>query len=153
MTKRNEVVVHPQTADLDRLRAGLLDDAPAAREALLAHLQSCSECQARSALWPRVSAALQPAAADGHVGGMLAARRQRALRGQGATRRKPPAVAFAVAAAIAAIAIGVSTLLHEPDFSETPVASTGAPDIYADLDFYLWLLEQQGDAEDDVPNG
>ncbi len=154
LTERSDIA-HPGSAELDRLRAGLLDASPAKRAAVLAHLDNCAECRARTALWPKVVAVLDEASADRASAQELSARRHRALHGAGAQRPRRAPIALALAAGVAAVAVGIGTLflgqLRGPD---EPVATAEAPgaDLYVDLDFYLWLLHKQTD-EGASPNG
>ena len=138
---------HPQTTELDRLRAGLLDDDHAARATLLQHLQACGACRARLADWDT----LREAAAtthDPHLNHELRARRAAALAGQASGRTTTTHwPRYAVAASLA-IAIGVGVFLQlealQPEIpAEMNIAQSDAvPDVYADIDFYLWLANQ-----------
>lgn len=148
MSKQTEhsQTTHPSAAELDRLRAGLLEATSAERAAVLAHLEDCSECRAHAALWPRLVTALGEAALDRASTNALRARRRLALQGIGTrdARRRP--IALALAAAVAAVAIGIGTLFLGPSRNSPPsLAGTEAPaaDLYVDLDFYLWLLHKQ----------
>ena len=138
--------LHPETELLDRLRAGLLDDDPVRRTELEAHLKGCQRCR-------------QLYGWDGHlrVGGLAIAdtgqrldqARRRALQS------KPPGlvhrfVPFAVAAAIALVAVLLVKPALEPESEEARLASTDArevPELYEELDFYLWLADHKEDKD------
>lgn len=145
---------HPSSAELDRLRAGLLDDQPAQRTALVAHLENCPECRRHSQLAQRVGATLD-AQVERNLPGLLLARRQRALRGQPVERRRRLVPALAVAV-VTVIAVGIGVMLRAgPDSSDTVpvVAHTDADDLYVDIDFYLWLIENKPSQDDASPSG
>jgi hypothetical protein len=138
--------LHPDTELLDQLRAGLLDGDPAQKTELQAHLEICQRCRQRYS-W------------DGHlqVGGLpiadakqrLDRARQRALRATrpNLARRLVP---FAVAAAIALVAVLVVKPALEPEPEEARLAGTDAkqvPELYEELDFYLWLADHKEDKD------
>ena len=132
---------HPDTEILDRLRTGLLDDDPLRKAAVEAHLQQCETCR-HSYQWPATT--LQQ---DGTQLEWLARRldgaRHRALQQPEKTslHRLTPLLA---AAAIALVAVLVIKPLQSPDTDETQLAGTtpgAVPDVYEDLDFYLWLAD------------
>jgi len=137
---------HPSDEQLDRLRAELYDDAPAVRDALAAHLAACAQCRARGAIW-RDTAAILASAAAPTLAGALRARRRDALAGRPARRAAMPRMAFALAATLAAVVIGTGLFFYvDTGDDAVTTASNEQADIYADLDFYLWLLhEQNGD--------
>ena len=129
---------HPDSELLDQLRAGLLDEEPARKAALESHLEQCSACRQRHN-WP---AALQ--AADPALDRRLDQARQQAMQAHGKTalRRFAP---LAAAAAVALVAILLVQPTPQPGPQNTQVAgSTEVPEIYEDLDFYLWLTEHNG---------
>ena len=138
---------HPDTEILDRLRAGLLDENPSQKAALETHLQQCETCR-RACHWP--VAALQPNSTQSErLARQLDRARHRALQAPAKTslRRFTPLLA---AAAIALVAVLVVKPLQSPESEETQLAVTGpgaVPDIYEDLDFYLWLADHN-DAPD-----
>jgi hypothetical protein len=138
---------HPDTELLDRLRAGLFDQSPQQRTRLEHHLQACAHCR-RAYNWPGSlrDAALPDAQLD--------ALRKRALAGHGARRRYRLAP-LAAAAALALAAVGLVSLLHSPQAPAPQLAvkeqAAPVPDLYEDLDFYLWLADhkdnQQGSGD------
>jgi anti-sigma factor RsiW len=153
---------HPSLDQLDRMRCGLLDDDPDTRAVVAAHLETCPECKRQEALWPRVSQTLDHAAADRGIANALATRRRRALRGLSSRTPVTPHLRFAVAAALGAVAIGIGAVLMDMNKSPAPTSTVPTstlaasdaptPDLYADLDFYLWLMHKQAHA-DGSPNG
>jgi anti-sigma factor RsiW len=138
---------HPDTDALDRLRAGLLDDAPAQRQALLDHLGGCDGCRTRYGLADRVRAALDGQLESPAVAGALRARRSAALGGAGSRPRSPtPRLALAGAALSLLVGVGIFLALEAERPTDTlpPLASQEAvPDLYDDLDFYLWLARER----------
>ncbi len=133
---------HLTDEQLDRLRAGM-----EARAAWASHLNACASCQARFQQW----AGARPAP-DAALVEELAARRAAALR-QGQARKGHPGWYYpALAATLAAVAVGLWMLLSPaPTVIVVQQEQTEAvPDVYADLDFYLWLSkegrEEQGEA-------
>lgn len=146
---------HPADDELDRLRAGLFE--AAGHEALRAHVAACPACQARSRMWARVGASLDALAREPGLAPRLRARRERALRGEAAgSRRRRTAAAVFATFIVAALALGLGTwtyLDREP--GDLQIASApgreNVPDLYADIDFYLWLLERE--AVNQAPNG
>jgi len=137
---------HPSAAEFDKLRSGLLDSDPTRRTAVLAHVNACATCQQQEALWPRLLHALDQQAADRGIAGALAARRHKALRSARRARPRPAYLGLAIAATITAIAIGIGTLFLNDTKDPTSVVAaveSPAPDLYADLDFYLWLMHKR----------
>lgn len=137
---------HPDDALLDRLRAGLLDAAPEMRRALEAHLKSCAACRQRSQHWSQaVRSAFGADAHDAALTQALAARRRLAMQGRNPVRVRLAPYALALAASLAALAVALGAALY---LSPAPVAvpqtaEAPAPDLYADLDFYLWLATHE----------
>ncbi|OGI43299.1 MAG: hypothetical protein A2150_06650 [Candidatus Muproteobacteria bacterium RBG_16_64_11] len=149
MTNQPLSLSHPDDQTLDRLRAGLLDD----NADLRAHVEACAVCRQRLAVWDRLARHLPASTSpDGALAAQLRARRQTALAGLSAGRatgeRRWAPQYLAMAAAVTAVAIGVGVFLaldHDgPDASpDTLSAQAERPtDIYADIDFYLWLTKE-----------
>ncbi len=138
--------VHPDNTQLDQLRAGLLDHQPAIKLQLLAHLQACNACHRRATDLNRLIA-IQRDHADPRLAQQLRSRRMTALM-DGAvqhprrtlTRRLAPAFALAT---VVAVMIGIGGFLEinpaPPPPALTQTSSDTVPDLYADIDFYLWL--------------
>ena len=133
---------HPDSEFLDQLRAGLLDENPSQKAALEAHIQQCVTCRQRYD-WPT---ALR--ADDTQIQRLerrLDQARQQALLAPKKTdlRRFAP---LAAAAAIALVAVLVVQPLRSPDTDDTQLAGTtpgAVPEVYEDLDFYLWLADHK----------
>lgn len=146
MTRSNTVYAgHPSDDQLDQLRAELYED-PAIGNILRAHVDSCAACQARTSIWRRATAALDAMNAPG-LAGALSARRRQAQKGVPA-RRVMPRMVRALAAVLAAIAIGLGAVFYIAGPDRTPVVTADADDqsdIYADLEFYLWLINHETD--------
>lgn len=158
MTKRDDRMkdAHPADDEFDRLRAGLIEDAE--REALMAHLERCRHCQSRQRAWARVGESLDAGVREPGLALRLRARRERALRGEAAgSRGRRAAVAVFATFVVATLAIGLGTWTYvereaaDLRFASGPTAREADPDLYADLDFYLWLLKRE--AADESPNG
>jgi len=133
---------HPDSELLDQLRAGLLDEKPLQKAGLEAHIQQCKTCR-QDYDWP---AALRlDDAQNRHLVRQLERARHQALmaRKKSALRRFTP---LAAAAAIALVAVLVVKPLQSPDTDDTRLAGTtpgAVPEIYEDLDFYLWLADHK----------
>lgn len=157
MNKRTDRYVnqHPSTIVLDALRAGLLDSHPERHAAVTAHLNTCADCRRQAVLAPRLLRALDQQTIDGRLAAQLAARRRQVLHGSPRRRVRSAVLGFAVAAALVAIAVGIGTIFLNDTKEPAPVVATAdapSPDLYADLDFYLWLMHKQGH-EAKSPNG
>jgi hypothetical protein len=146
---------HPTAIELDRLRAGLLDNDPSGREALMAHLATCDGCR-QHLNGSRLSRELaRHMDADEWTAQALRARRLQALAGHASGTRsgmgRYTVWGSATAAALVLVIAGVNfrTLLAPPAQDAATMTSAANPataatqdDIYADLDFYLWLSKQ-----------
>lgn len=137
---------HPEPGQLDRLRAGLLDDQPAVRTALETHLAGCAICQQRCDWQLLRPGFLGPDLDSGAVQQSLRNARSQALQSGGSPHRRHGFAPYATAALLLiAVSIGVWTL--QPDTGgQLQMASQDSqmiPDIYEDLDFYLWLADQK----------
>ncbi len=144
--------IHPDAQLLDMLRAGLLDDDPQAAESVKAHLRQCGACRRRAAVWEELNHATESCEqADPPIGRELAARRRAVLAGTpGGTRRRRFA-GMALAATLAVMALGIGVVYnHQISDLGTQHAAMGGsvPDLYADIDFYIWLAEHKKQAGD-----
>ncbi len=139
---------HPDSAQLDQLRAGLLDDSSTTKSKLLEHLRDCASCRLQAATIDTL-VATQRHQPDPRLAQQLRTRRMAALAGDAAQRPHQPATrwlapAFALAAVVAVV-IGVGGYLElnpVPGQAPQELAQTvndDVPDVYADIDFYLWL--------------
>ncbi len=139
---------HPDTDTLDRYRAGLLDDSPREKASLEQHLATCDSCKASLDTWRQLDpGALGPDMAPEHLANDLHQARARAL--STARRRRLPALApYATAAALlVAVTVGVWTTQPGIDTTSGVTAELAqpVPDVYEDIDFYLWLASQEDD--------
>jgi anti-sigma factor RsiW len=140
---------HPDTELLDRLRAGLLDDSIEMKARLERHLVTCPKCRGRLHAWEHLGRDALGAwpVADGKLSSGLKQARQQAMasvRHRHIVRRP----AFAMAAMlIIAVSAGLWTLRHEfvDTVQITARTSEEVPDLYEDLDFYLWMAKQGDD--------
>lgn len=148
------VTAHPTTAMLDRWRAGLLEESPAQRDAIVAHVHDCAVCQQQIGLWSQTVETLEHGTKDAATTSRLRARRHRALRGMTPPPSRRIRPLLALAAAVTAIAIGIGAFLYmgQRTGENAVVATNESGDFYADIDFYLWLLEKQAHP-DAPPNG
>ena len=143
---------HPDPAILDSLRAGLLDDHPSEKAALESHLAGCDSCRTQHAAWQQL--------AETGLDGLDAERLRNDLR-QARTTALSDAVPrhhgagllpYATAAALlVAVALGLWNYpLTGPDSpTATATVAQTVPDIYEDLDFYLWLANQDENRPED----
>jgi anti-sigma factor RsiW len=133
---------HPDTHLLDQLRAGLLDDDAPQKAEVEAHIEQCERCRQRYR-WPQTLRAEETQSRD--LEARLRIARQQALtsKNKSALQRWP---ALAAAAAIALVAVLAIKPLQSPDEQETQMAGSTAgavPEVYEDLDFYLWLADHK----------
>ena len=130
---------HPERVALDRLRAGLLDDDPAQKTAIEQHLRQCEHCH-RAYEWP---AGLCSATTE--LDERLDQLRRQALESPPAQRSRHW-LPLAAAAALALMAVGLFQLAQPPETDNPQVATSkqSVPDLYEDLDFYLWLADHKG---------
>lgn len=136
--------LHPHSEQLDRWRAGLLD--PAAERALREHLDRCDDCQHHFAVIRAVTQKLN--VADEALARELRLRRRQALQqADGAAARRPRY--WSLAASVSALALGVALYLGWSQFQTPDVPDR---DVYADVDFYLWLSQQDGEGNADNPS-
>ncbi|HEX9627442.1 MAG TPA: hypothetical protein VGA00_10945 [Acidiferrobacterales bacterium] len=139
--------IHPDADALDRLRAGLLDDAPERRRVLLDHLGGCDGCRTRYGVADRVRAALDERMDPPAVSSALRTRRRAALAGAGGRpAARAPRLALAGAALSLLVGIGIFFALEaeRPAEGLPQLASQEpVPDLYDDLDFYLWLARER----------
>jgi ferric-dicitrate binding protein FerR (iron transport regulator) len=138
----NRTEQHPDSLQLDRLRAGLLDDEPREKTTLEQHLQHCERCR-HAYDWPaglRVTAT----AADQRLDRLR--REVMATPSSRPPRRWAP---LAAAAALALLAVSLYQLVPAPDSGAPQVAasSPAGPDLYEDLDFYLWLADHKSSGD------
>ena len=140
---------HPDREQLDRLRAGLLDDEPDTRAALEAHIEGCPDCQASLQGWQQLGPdALGPAIDTTRVEAGLRQARQVALASTG--RRRPMRYATLATAALLLVIVSAGLLtLNTGQQQNTMQATAGVPEIYEDIDFYLWLTDQQDEETKD----
>jgi anti-sigma factor RsiW len=149
----SERQLHPAEEELDMLRAGLLDDEPARRALLTAHLERCAECRSRTGLWQRVATGLdENARADSALNAALAARRRAALAaGQPAHPRRTWNRALIATAASVAVSIGLGLgiwygtqlqTVRAPTPMVSQAVNEDATDLYSNIDFYVWLGDQ-----------
>jgi len=142
----NSELKHPDIERFDELRAGLLDDRPQLQAELRAHLATCELCR-RRADWAPVTGQL--AAVEASTSARLSKARTHALDAGRARRhhlhlaRGPLAVAASVAF-VAVLAVHNMPWNHsaQPP-TRTAQAMADGPDLYENIDFYLWLADQQ----------
>jgi len=138
----NSFEQHPDTELLDRLRTGLFDDQPQLRARLEQHLQQCPKCR-RAHNWAGdlLDSGTLPDA-------QLDALRRQTLAHPAAQHWQHRLLPLAAAAALALAAVGLIGYLPSPDSPPAPqvaVSEQGnVPELYEDLDFYLWLADHKG---------
>lgn len=138
---------HPDTEQLDRLRAGLLDDSPQEKAGMEAHIARCETCRARSAGWEQLGPdALGPVIDSAALARDLRTARLHALEGGHDRRQHHMYTPWATAALLLiAVMVGIWTGQSwlQPQPQLTAQATHEVPDLYEDLDFYLWLADQK----------
>ena len=138
---------HPDSETLDRLRAGLLDDRAEEKAAIEAHLATCEHCRATADIWQQLDPnALGPEVDHAELEQALAAARRQALsQGSSSATHVRRLLPYAAAATLVlAITVGLWTIQPGVDTNGMLGDNTEAvPDIYEDLDFYLWLATQE----------
>jgi hypothetical protein len=140
---------HPDTELLDRLRTGLLDDNIELKDRLEHHLVACPQCRRRLHAWEhlgRHTMEAWPVAEEKLSIGLKLARRQAVTTDRHRRTLRHPVLATA-AALLIAVSAGLWTLRHEFVDTMPMVARTSEeiPDLYEDLDFYLWMANQGND--------
>ncbi len=133
---------HPNSEQLDSLRAGLLDDDPQLKASLEAHLEQCASCRKRYDLSGHLHPGALPVEAAGEQLDVL---RRRALKAPAPRRRLIPIAVAAALALVAVVLVKPSLQDSRPDtrLAQTPAQAT--PVLYEDLDFYLWLADHKED--------
>jgi len=151
MIDSTEVESHPESEQIDLLRAGLLDDATEHKASVLRHLENCRDCRNRSARWQQIAGG-ESREGDA-LSRQLRERRRLALDGKGSARTRRQTTARLVLTGIAAamiLAIGtvIGLQVWRPQTPTPNVAqATKVPDLYSDIDFYLWV------SHEDTSNG
>jgi anti-sigma factor RsiW len=137
----SDLAIHPTIERLDRWRAGLLD--PDTGADVARHVAGCSDCRRQAEVW-RTAASRR----EMHAGlaGRLRARRREVIEGRARPSRTiaAPRLLVGVAAALTlAVGVGVFTQIQGPTQMNGGVEAAGSPNLYAELDFYVWLADQQ----------
>jgi len=140
---------HPDTELLDRLRAGLLDDSIEMKDRLERHLVACPQCRGRLHAWEhlgRDALGTWPVEDKKLSIELKLARRQAMMAGRHRRIISYPVLATA-AVLLIAVSAGLWTLRHEFVDTAPMMARTSEeiPDLYEDLDFYLWMANQGND--------
>lgn len=137
---------HPDSEQLDMLRAGLLDDTPGRKALLEQHLAGCRTCRVRAAPWQKLAAGLGDRLEPAGIQEELRRARQSALSSTTGSRpgRRALIPYAAAAALLIAVIVGILGLPTGTGHAPNKVAQTAqaVPDTYEDLDFYLWLANQ-----------
>ena len=149
---------HPDPEQLDRLRAGLLDDQADEKSSLENHIEHCPSCQSQYNSWQQLGpGALGPRLDTESLDQTLQQARSQALDHTD-VRHSRTFTPYATAALLL-IAVSIGFWVAQPEQQDTQLATaeTGqdVPDLYEDIDFYLWLAGQNGnsiDNEDSNPN-
>lgn len=144
---------HPDTELLDRLRAGLLDDRPEEKAAIEQHLAGCERCRTHTGIWQQLDPnALGPRVDSGEIGSALQTARRQALADGGSSHaHRRSLLPYAAAATLAlAVTVGLWTTGPGIDTNNMVAETQMVPDLYEDLDFYLWLANQN---ESETDNG
>lgn len=143
---------HPDLEQLDRLRAGLLDDQPQSKAVLQQHVTGCAVCRDRSNWQSLRPGALGPDLDSAALRQSLRAARSQALQAPGGRHAPHGFLPYATAALLLlAVSIGIWTLQTGPDVPPQMAARDveRIPDVYEDLEFYLWLANQKENGNGD----
>ncbi len=146
MNKDTAVNSHPDDRQLNLLRAGLLDDIAQDKASLLLHLEECLDCRNRAARWNAI--ARTKSGAYDRLSRELRERRRLAIQGQQSARGRRQAtmrLAFAGIAATLVLALGtvIGLQVWRPPAPVQNVAQAdNVPDLYSDIDFYLWVSHE-----------
>lgn len=149
---------HPDPEQLDQLRAGLLDDQADVKAALQAHIEHCPSCQSLLNNWQQLGPdALGPQLDPESLGHSLQQARKQALDTKDAHQSRT-FMPYATAALLL-IAVSIGFWAAQPEYRETTLVTADqgqdVPGLYEDIDFYLWLAEQNGNStnsEETNPN-
>ena len=138
---------HPDPEQLDRLRAGLLDDQPEEKTTLESHIEHCPACQSQLNSWQQLDPdALGPRLNTGSLGHSLQQARQQAMSNAGAQHSRT-FMPYATAALLL-IVVSVGVWMAQPEHQDSSLKmadrSQEVPGLYEDIDFYLWLAGQNG---------
>jgi hypothetical protein len=142
---------HPEPDQLDRLRAGLLDDQPEIKAVLEAHVATCATCRERCNWQLLQPGAMVPDLDTGALQQSLRNARRQALQA-GSQRSRHAFIPYATAALLlVAVSIGIWTLQLDNGGQQQMAMqdSRMIPDIYEDLEFYLWLANQKDNGNGD----
>ena len=139
----NRIELHPHAEQLDQARAGLLDTDT--EGAVRAHLARCPECRRQFAMGDAIKQNL--AVADTALARELRLRRRSAIADAQTHASRFPR--WSLAASVSALALGMTLYLgwHFAG-SHNPTEQ----DLYADVDFYLWLSQQHSERHADNPS-
>jgi anti-sigma factor RsiW len=139
---------HPDMELLDRLRAGLLDEDAEESSRLERHIGTCPQCRGYLEGWKQLGPmALGPELDPAAVSKQLHQLRQQAL----ASAKRPHSRNYQLLATAAllliAVTVGIWTVQYQESDAPQMTAQGGdtVPDLYEELDFYLWLADQNGD--------
>ncbi|MDH3637149.1 MAG: hypothetical protein OES09_01625 [Gammaproteobacteria bacterium] len=155
----------PTADQLDRLRAGLLDDDPVLTKRIKESLVSEPEAAARNGIWQRLAHELDVSLEQSFaLVNQLRLRRREALTGKRRLRPFAPVIAAGAMAALALV-LGVTLFIDRDDTPATS-AAVEAPQMVAkatdyrvqanaddhrdlanNLDFYVWLVNQRQPTE------
>jgi hypothetical protein len=139
---------HPDTALLDRLRAGLLDTAVEEKTRLQRHIETCAQCRAYLDGWQQLGpAALGPDLEPASIVTQLRQFRQQALASAKRPRLRNYQLLATAALLLVAVTVGLWTIQYQDSDAPQITAQSNetVPDLYEELDFYLWLADQNGD--------
>ena len=142
---------HPDPEQLDRLRAGLLDESADEKATLERHLDECSTCRSQLGGWSQLGQAMM----DSQLPADALREDLRQARNTALQSRSRHGYSFApyatAAALLIAVAIGLWTIQpgDESQHLLTAQSVETIPDSYEDLDFYLWLANQEDNRSDE----
>lgn len=130
---------HPATSDLDAWRADLLD--ATAAQNVAEHVAACATCAHAASVTDTVTRVANTVSPE--LERQLRVRRRTALATP--ARRGALSPRWALAAGMSALALGLALYLGSGEQARAPGVDA---DVYADVDFYLWLAERDEKAND-----
>jgi anti-sigma factor RsiW len=144
---------HPDPEQLDRLRAGLLDESAAEKAALEKHLDTCTTCRNQLEGWTQLGRTMMDSQLPaGALQQDLQLARRTALQSHRSRHARGFAPYATAAALLIAVTIGLWSTIQPGDESQQLLTAQSVetiPDSYEDLDFYLWLANQEGNGGDE----
>jgi len=140
----NMYETHPDSKQIDSLRAGLLDENLSLKADIETHLDQCASCQKYYNLAGHLLPGKLPVDTPAE---QLDRIRQQSLEARAHRLRLLPFAAAAVLALVAVVLVKPSLQNTAPDTRIAQTSVDSAPVLYEDLDFYLWLADHKENSD------